>query len=441
MNEDITQDVNLIMQQVYTQNSEESQEPEEEEEVIQVHHYPNAIVIIKEPGKSTSTNIPLVDSTPKDAQESQALQIVPYLTVSIFLLLILVSLMFQFYVIVNPFTVNLTLAARSQQLTLQGTLQLGRLVNPITLSQSATVPTTGKGHQDARSATGTLTFYNGQLQSVFIPAGLMLTGTSGEQIVTDTDATIPAANPPTWGITTVSAHAVTTGSSGNISAYDINQGCCVTAIKVVNTSSFSGGQDERNFQTVAKGDIDLTASQLKDTLNQVTLGALQGELKAGEVFAIPACNPIVTPDHHIGEEAATVKVTVSEMCSAVAYNQDTLQSKVTQLLTAQAAKKLETGYSLLGNPQITVTSATISKQVTLSFRSVSTWVYALSSAEQKHIKTIIAGKNTDKALQLLSALPGIEHVSMHFAGFGDDTRIPKDISRIHMLVIYTPGVA
>jgi hypothetical protein len=52
------------------------------------------------------------------------------------------------------------------------------------------------------------------------------------------------------------------------------------------------------------------------------------------------------------------------------------------------------------------------------------------------MKKIIAGKNTEKALQLLAALPGIEHVSMHFAGFGDDTRIPKNLSNIHLLIFY-----
>ena len=52
------------------------------------------------------------------------------------LFVILSCLMFQFYVLFNPLTVTVTLAARSQQLTVSGTLQIGRLLNPITLSQS-----------------------------------------------------------------------------------------------------------------------------------------------------------------------------------------------------------------------------------------------------------------------------------------------------------------
>src|SRR5215469_2734282 len=69
-------------------------------------------------------------------------------------LLCLFSIAAQVYQIVNPFAVTVTLQARSQQLTLTGTLQLGRLLNPIPVSQSATANTTGKGHQDAKAAAG-----------------------------------------------------------------------------------------------------------------------------------------------------------------------------------------------------------------------------------------------------------------------------------------------
>ena len=37
----------------------------------------------------------------------------------------------------------------------------GRILPPLTLSQEQTVPATGRGHQDARPATGTLIYFNG----------------------------------------------------------------------------------------------------------------------------------------------------------------------------------------------------------------------------------------------------------------------------------------
>jgi len=341
----------------------------------------------------------------------------------------------QLYLIVNPFTVSVTLAAKEQQVTLTGTLQLGRVVNPITVSQSQTVPTTGKGHQDARSATGYITFYNASFSSQTLNAGTVLTGSDGVQVVTDETVTVPPNNPPQDGQASIAAHAINAGSTGNIQALDIN-GTVSSSLFVKNLNAFTGGQEERNFQTVAKSDIDNAAAPLQADLAASLQGALQGQLKQDEQLQRLPCSPTVTTDHQIGQEATNVKVTVSETCSGIAYNDQELTSKVTQLLNRQAETKLGAGYSILENPHITVTSATASKHVMLSFSSVSTWIYALSSAEQQHIKKIIAGKNKEKALQLLAALPGIEHVSMHFAGFGDDTRLPKDRAYIHLLIFY-----
>lgn len=351
--------------------------------------------------------------------------------------------MVQWDFIVNPFTVTVTLAAKSQQLTLQGTLQQGRVLNPITISQSSTVPTTGYGHQDARNATGFITFYNGQSTQQFVPAGTILTSASGVEVVTDADASMPAAdltaNPPVIGQTTVSAHAVHAGSTGNIQAYDINTPCC-SSVVAKNVNGFTGGQDERDFQTVAKSDITTTAAPLKVTLAQSAQGALQGQLKTNEALVTPSCATTTTGDHQPGEEAVQVKVTVSETCSAVAYDQASLQTKVTALLTQQAAKQLGTGYSLLDTVQVSVKQATVNHTpplVFLSFHAQGTWVYALSQAEQGHIKQLIAGKTKQAALHILQSLPGIERVSLQSSGFGDDTRIPKNLSAIHLMIFYS----
>ena len=44
-----------------------------------------------------------------------------------------------------------------------------------------------------------------------------------------------------------------------------------------------------------------------------------------------------------GDEATQVQVTVSETCSAVAYNSQELTATATELLTTQALKKLGSG--------------------------------------------------------------------------------------------------
>ncbi len=69
----------------------------------------------------------------------------------------------------------------------------GRLLSTLTVSGERSVPTTGMGHEDAQAAHGTLTFYNAALYAQTIPAGTVLIGRDGVQVVTDTDAVIPAA--------------------------------------------------------------------------------------------------------------------------------------------------------------------------------------------------------------------------------------------------------
>ncbi len=344
----------------------------------------------------------------------------------------------QLYFIVNPYTVTVALLARSQQVTLTGTLQLGRALNPITLSQSQTVPTTGHGHQDARAATGYITFYNGSYSVQTVDAGTVFTGTDGVQVITDSTITVPADNPPVNGQATVSAHAITSGSAGNIQPLDINS-TLSSSLFVKNLNAFTGGQDERDFKAVAKSDIENTAGQLKNTLSQGTQGALTGELKQGEELQMLHCNPTISSDHQTGEEASQVKVTMSETCSGIAYNGDALREKVTELLYRQVVKKLGSGYSLLNNPDVSIIQATVNSippTVSLSFKAQSAWVYAVSSGEQKHIKNMIAGKSKDEAALLLASLPDIESISIQSQGFGDYTMIPKHIENIRLAIIY-----
>ena len=410
---------------------------DEEQRITLIRKKPYSMPVTRQEEESELSDLDTQPLTTKPTPQPVTNAFIGALLLGLLVPLFCVAL--QLYFIANPFTVTVTLAAKTQHLSLTGTLQLGRVLNPITLSQSQTVSTTGHGHQDARNAIGSITFYNGQSSQVTIPAGTIVSGNEGAQIITDQDATIPPANqtiPPTFGQTTVSAHAVTPGSKGNIPTGDINQSCCATSILVQNTAPFYGGQDARDFQTVTKTDITNAATPLQATVTQGINATLQGQLKTNEALVTLSCPITTTASNQPGQEATQVKVTVSETCSSIAYDTQTLETKVTALLTAQAIKKLGAGYSILENPQITVTQATTAKRVMLSFTSVSRWVYALNSQEQNHIKKIIAGKTKEQALQRLYSLPGIEQVSMQFAGFGDDTSIPKNLSNIHLTIIY-----
>jgi hypothetical protein len=383
-------------------------------------------------------DVRIIESTPP-GRPQQHPDPAAYTTFLFALLLPLSCLAFQLYLVFNPPTVTVILVPRSQTVTLSGTLQLGRVVAPLTLSQSQTVPTTGKGHQDAKQAQGAITFYNGQFQMFRVPAGTMLTAPNGIQVQTDQDATIPPESqtiPPTFGQTTVPAHDVLPGTRGNIPTGEINQSCCAASILAQNTAPFHGGQNEWNFQTVAKSDIDTTAAPIKTALAQSMQGALQGQLKSHEQLHILPCTPTVASDHRPGAEATQVNVTVSETCSAVAYNIDAVQAQAQTFLANAALQQIRTGYSLFGQTHVTIIQATApphKKPVVLSFTSQGTWVYAVGKAEQEQIKSSIAGKTKQAAMHILQSLPGIEQASL---AWSDDTKLPKDSNAIHLVFIF-----
>ncbi len=412
-----------------TGGKDDEQDDREEREIIHVYPVAGGGVLFTRTPIEEDTE-PIYTQPPKNILDPVVIGVL-FLSV----LIPLSCIIFQLYILFNPPIATITIIPKSEQITLTGTLQLGRQLNPITLSQSQITQTTGHGHQDATQATGELIFYNGQATIQTIAVGTIFTGADGIEVATDQAVTIPAGNPPTYGQATVSAHAINTGSAGDIVSGDINTTITI-AVFVKNTQAFHGGQDERNYQTVAKSDIDTIAGALKPNLMQSMQGALQGELKNGEALQTNPCTSTTTADHQTGQEAIQVKVTVSETCSAVAYNSQQLETRVMQLLIIQAEKKLGTGYSELGNPQVSVTTASAqNKKVVVSFNAQGLWIYALATQEQQNIKKLIAGKTKEKALQLLLSLPGIERISMHMSGFGDESRVPKDTRSIHFVII------
>jgi hypothetical protein len=412
----------LSDEQTGTMSQDDQSTDEEPEEIIDVYF------VKREP------KITVVDATPPRNTKKLS-QLFTYAILFFAFFLPLSAILFQMSLILNPPIARVTIIPTVQTFTLKGRVQIGRLIHSVTLSQSQIVSTTGKGHIDATRATGTITFYNGQLTSITVSAGTILTGADSVQVATDQDVSIPSAdltaNPPIIGNASVSAHAVNAGTSGNIQALDINKACCGSV--VAKNASFSGGQDAREFQTVAKSDITNASTSLKIIISESTKGALQEQLQPGEELVPLPCSPIVATDHQPGDEATQVKVTVSETCTAAAYNKDELQRKATQLVTSQAVKRLGEGYSLFGESQVTVTQITTTNPTpTLTFSSQGSFLYGLSTRSQERMKTLIAGKTTQEAVHLLMSLPGVARTSIQW---GDDTKLPKDTGYIHITLL------
>src|SRR5205823_8835718 len=180
----------------------------------------------------------------------------------------------------------------TEQLTL--TNVKSRVFQPVTLTQSRTVPATGKGHQDATAAAGTITLYNASIQEQTIAAGTLFIGSDGVHVVTDEAASIPGASPPLEGQTTVSAHAVNAGAAGNISAGDIQGACCRENMFAYN-SAFSGGQDARDYPMVTQQDITSDVSSVLPYLTAQIQTAFHQQLHRGELLTPTQCSQTIAP--------------------------------------------------------------------------------------------------------------------------------------------------
>jgi hypothetical protein len=312
---------------------------------------------------------------------------------------------------------TVTILPVERSITTTAAIQVqGRRLPALTLSQSQTILATGKRHQDATEAHGTITFYNGLFTSQTIAAGSVLTGNDGVQVVTDQRAIIPAANPPYIGQVTVRAHAQNEGMGGNIQAGDINQVCCVTGVKAVNTIPFTGGAAARDYLVVTTSDLTSAEAAIKPTLLKSERAAFDAQAITGENLTPPLCFKKVLADHRRGEEAKEVTVTVSDTCSSIAYAAYDVYQDATQIETLEAVKRLGTGYSLRGDTKVTIIHATITNQArgiaTLAVTLDATYVYQLSPGEKQQLLRLVAGKPKQQAISLLLTQSGIQGVQI-----------------------------
>jgi len=108
-----------------------------------------------------------------------------------------------------------------------------------------------------------------------------------------------------------------------------------------------------------------------------------------------------------------------------------------QMVIQQAAKRLGKSYKLVGDLQTSITQATINAcqgTVTLQVKTISTWVYRFSQAQQQQLKLIIRGKSKNEATVLLLRTPGVQTVSLSIK---NGTIIPTDVQQIHLVFVET----
>ena len=297
---------------------------------------------------------------------------------------------------------------------------------------------TGTAHVLATPAHGTLTLYNAATYTQTIAAGTVLTGADGVQVVTDAPASIPAGNPPLFGVTSVSAHATLAGSRGNIAALDIDGLCCAAGVAVKNTAGFSGGEDAQTYPTVRQVDIDGLARPLVDVLTQSTTFRVRSQLRSFEwMVTIPACSASIRADQAMGSRATQVTVMVAVTCQAEAFDQQAALRLAATSFTREAIVALGANYALVSRVMTTLVGVTVTARkrgtLALSIETEGVWVYRWTSKQLEALAKHIAGARKQGALAFLQSLAGVQAASILLSGH-ERTMLPANPSRITIIV-------
>jgi hypothetical protein len=171
-----------------------------------------------------------------------------------------------------------------------------------TLFTTVEISPTGKNTISATNAHGFLTVYNGSILVQQIPRGFIVTSQDGAEMITDEAATIPAGNPPAYGIASIQAHAVVAGSAGNIAALSINE-TYGTSLYLKNLTAFRGGNDAYTVMFATDTDRLTSLTTARSKLNT--------EAKNYQALLDKPCNEAATQDD--------LSLTVSWTCQFVRY--------------------------------------------------------------------------------------------------------------------------
>lgn len=223
-----------------------------------------------------------------------------------------------------------------------------RRIAHMTSTQSMHVLATGKGHQKAMYANGTVTVTveQGPLTPNKI---IVLTSNSGVQVILLTPSVVTLT---AQGTIDLHAIALYPGAGGNIAADDIDGTYYNTqnpsqVIFAENKQPFTGGQDDMDYTFVQQSDIDAVVSKLESQLADQVPAAkatVQGQLAANEQFLNDIqCYPHVTTNHRANDRAQDVTVSVAITCTGIAYSVEKLSDFATNMASQQATFQLGGG--------------------------------------------------------------------------------------------------
>lgn len=267
-------------------------------------------------------------------------------------------------------------------------------------------------------ATGEVTLINGTSSSRTLPAGTILTSTSGLKFVTDTKVDIASASgtadPNSYqpGKATVKITASDIGTESNLTAgVSFRVGNFASLDMVAkNEAAFTGGTS-REIQVVHKNDIAKLKSEVELALKSDSSDQISAQISEKDILVNTSLSHVFSNqsyDKKDGDAADQIEYSASIKTMVLIISKTDLEAVAQNQLQAQIPSGYY--YANIKAPDFSVVKSQGNK-FTLSVKAIS---HLLPQLDESKIVSDIAGKNPDAAEQYLLGVQGVKSVDYEF---------------------------
>lgn len=337
------------------------------------------------------------------------LQLAGYIFVGLFLLAVLAA--FAVYVLpaatvtVVPgqrqveAPVTLTASPDVEAVDIQGRLLPGRLMETY-IELTGTIATSGSEQTAQGKAVGQVVFTNQTNREVRIPAGTIVSTSTGTRsdFITTAEITVPA---PQGSQVTASIEAVEEGVQGNARANTITtvSGALRTQVGVTNPGATGGGQSAL-VRVVKQVDKDTLFEQINAQAKSEAFARLKPELRPNEWLSESSIQTFVVAqffDHFNDEPADELNLTLRVLVQGVAVDQETAREialVALQEAVPERGKLVADSIQFLVDPNSTVSD----RSVRFTIVGQGNYVIPIDNWE---LRSAVAGLSTQEATTLL----------------------------------------
>jgi hypothetical protein len=265
---------------------------------------------------------------------------------------------------------------------------------------SGTILTTGNRRAATLNARGSVVFTNQTNRTIRIPAGTIVSTSTGDRIDFRTlkDVDVPG---PTGGRATATIEAVAPGPIGNVRANSIStvSGALRTQVLVTNPGA-TGGGDSELVRVVTQADRDQLYTHIFAQVETSAFDQVQSELREDEWIPKESVQAYVIDriyDHFNDEPADELTLNLRVLIQAVAVSETSARTSAMSALeraVPEGAKLVADSISFYAAPEMTVEN----RRVRFSVVGRGNYVVPIDS---RQVRSAVVGLSQEEAAQEL----------------------------------------